>query len=319
MGDPEMPVTEWASPEPGSSHTQARVVVIGDALIDEIREDGVSREFVGGAGLNVAIGLSRLGTDTTLLAMVGSDADGERIRAALEQHDVRLIASPGRSGTARAVSSRVSGEPVYTFNEAAKHRRIRFAAEERAAIQSAAAVVVSCFPFDDQEQLDGLDDSAAASGAPLVIDPNPRRGMLKNRAAFVRNFERLAARSRLVKISEDDAELLYGESVERSGTRMLATGAAAVLTTLGSRGASLATRDGITVAAPIARLPEPIVDTMGAGDATLASIVNSLMAVGTPGDATGWRAILTRSMAAAAATCRHEGGQLHLPSTVERG
>lgn len=312
-------MTEQASPASWLSRKQSRVVVIGDALIDEIREEGVSREFVGGAGLNVAIGLSKLGTDTTLLAMVGNDADGEKIRAALERYDVQLIASPGRDGTSRAVSSRISGEPVYTFNEAAKRRRIRFADEERTAIQGAAAVVVSCFPFDDQAQLDGLADSITASGAPLLIDPNPRRGMLNDRAAFVRNFERLAARSRLVKIGEDDADLLYGEPVERSSTRMLAAGAAAVLTTLGSRGASLATRDGITVAAPIARLPEPIIDTMGAGDATLASIANSLTTAGTPDDATGWKAIVTRAMEAAATTCRHEGGQLRLPTTIEHG
>ncbi len=307
------------SPESSLSRTQSRVVVIGDALIDEIRADGVSREFVGGAGLNVAIGLSKLGTDVTLLAMVGNDADGEMIRAALAQYDVQLIASPSRNGTSRAISSRISGEPVYTFNQAAKHRHIRFADQERTAIHEAAAVVVSCFPFDDQSQLDGLADSIAASEAPLVIDPNPRPGMLNDRATFVRNFERLAARSRLVKISEDDAGLLYGESVERSSIRMLATGAAAVLTTLGSRGASLATREGITVRAPIAQLPEPIIDTMGAGDATLASIVNSLAAVGTPEDAFGWNAIVTRAMEAAAATCRHEGGQLRLPTTIEHG
>ncbi|WP_242868700.1 PfkB family carbohydrate kinase, partial [Microbacterium oxydans] len=47
------------------------VVVIGDALIDEIRDDAGVRELVGGAALNVAVGLRRLGVDTTLVAMVG--------------------------------------------------------------------------------------------------------------------------------------------------------------------------------------------------------------------------------------------------------
>ena len=35
-----------------------RVVVVGDALIDELRDDTGVREFVGGAALNVAVGLA---------------------------------------------------------------------------------------------------------------------------------------------------------------------------------------------------------------------------------------------------------------------
>ncbi|MFZ8396228.1 PfkB family carbohydrate kinase, partial [Staphylococcus aureus] len=60
-----------------------RVVVIGDALIDELRDDEGVREFVGGAALNVAVGLSRLGVPASLIAMVGDDAAGDQIRAYL--------------------------------------------------------------------------------------------------------------------------------------------------------------------------------------------------------------------------------------------
>ena len=37
----------------------AEIVVIGDALIDELRDEHGVREFVGGAALNVAVGLSK--------------------------------------------------------------------------------------------------------------------------------------------------------------------------------------------------------------------------------------------------------------------
>ena len=49
-----------------------RVVVIGDALIDELRDDSGVREFVWGAALNVAVGLTRLG--------VADDADRDARR-----------------------------------------------------------------------------------------------------------------------------------------------------------------------------------------------------------------------------------------------
>ena len=103
------------------------VVVIGDALIDELRDDHGVREFVGGAALNVAVGLTRLGVPATLIAMVGDDEAGAHIRAYLEDYGVALIATPSPHGSSRAVSTRAGGgEPVYVFNDAAKNRRIHF-------------------------------------------------------------------------------------------------------------------------------------------------------------------------------------------------
>src|ERR1700742_717888 len=96
------------------------VVIIGDALIDEIHRDGSVDTFVGGAALNVAVGWSVLGFPATLLAMIGDDADGERIRAFLVEHGVTLIPTIGPNGSSRAVSDRVNGEPVYVFNTAAQ-------------------------------------------------------------------------------------------------------------------------------------------------------------------------------------------------------
>src|SRR5688500_4369824 len=102
-------------------------VVVGDALIDEIRDDGGVRELVGGAALNVAVGLRRLGVPTTLIAMVGDDEAGAHIREYLDDHDVRLIASDAPQGSSRAIVERdANGEPVYVFNQAAQRRSIRY-------------------------------------------------------------------------------------------------------------------------------------------------------------------------------------------------
>lgn len=294
------------------------IVVIGDALIDEIREGERSHDLVGGAALNVAVGASILGLDATLLAMVGDDEDGAAIRAVLAAEGVRLLPSPGEFGTSRAVSDRTDGEPVYTFNRAAQQRRIRFGLRGHAAIENAAFVVVSCFPFDDQAQADGLESCLAGSDAAVVVDANPRGGMLVDRAAFARNLERIGARSLLVKVSDDDANLLYGTPVARFRERMLAAGTRAVLATLGPDGAAIATRDGVSVHVPIAVLPGPIVDTMGAGDATLASVVRSLVVAGVPDTAAAWTAVLTGAMEAAGATCRQTGGRLRLPAPARR-
>lgn len=291
------------------------VVVIGDALIDELRDDGRVgvREFVGGAALNVAVGLTRLGVPATLIAMVGDDEAGDHIRAYLRDYGVTLLASPGPRGSSRAVSLRgAGGEPTYVFNDAARARAVRFGDAERAAIAEADLVVVSCFPFDDADQAAAL--AEVVDGTPVAVDPNPRTGMMRDRAAFVRGFEALAARAVLVKVGEDDAAVLYGDTLDALRARMAELGVPAVVATAGAAGAAVVA-DGTVVSVPVATVPGRIVDTMGAGDAVLSSIVSSLLD-GTTAVTGGWAVALERAMAVAAATCRFEGALLRLPSAL---
>lgn len=290
-----------------------RVVVVGDALIDELRDDNGVREFVGGAALNVAVGLQRLGVDATLVAMVGDDEAGEHIRTYLSDHGVELLATPSSRGSSRAVSTRSGGgEPTYEFNDAAWNRGIRFGDAERTAMADAAMVAVSCYPFDDVEQTQALAD--ATGGTRLAIDPNPRTGMLHDRDRFVAGFEGLVPGAALVKVGDDDARLLYGSELDVLRARLVGLGAEAVLATAGAAGATLeAGRDEVT--RPISALPGRIIDTMGGGDAAFATVIAALVAE-VPADADAWGAVLTRAMDVAAATCRFEGALLRQPSAL---
>lgn len=291
----------------------ASVVVIGDALIDEIRDAAGVRELVGGAALNVAVGLRRLGVETTLIAMVGDDEPGAHIREYLRDHGVRLIASAAPHGSSRAVVERAAnGEPQYVFNEAAQRRSIRYSDEARQAIAEAGLVAISCFPFDAPAEVDAL--SEALADARVAVDPNPRTGMLTDRAEFVRGFERIAADAAIVKVGADDAAILYDGDLDALRTRLRDLGAASVLATAGSDGATLEGDAGV-VTAPISTLPGPIVDTVGAGDATLAAVAAGLVSA-SPSGAEEWRTLLVRAMDIAAATCRAEGGLLRTPESL---
>jgi sugar/nucleoside kinase (ribokinase family) len=289
------------------------VVVIGDALIDEIRNGEATGEFVGGAALNVAVGVATLGVPTTLIAMVGKDADGATIRTFLAEHGVDLVETTGPLGSSRAISDRIDGEPFYEFNAAAQARRIQFGDAERVAIAGASLVVVSCFPFDDVAQSDELIAAIEDAQHRLVIDPNPREGMMHDLALFRQTFERLARQTLLVKIGDDDASLLYDTTVAELSAKLLAEGTNTVLSTAGRDGARVDASSGAEASSPIAQLPGAIVDTMGAGDATLASVIHSLVADGVPVDGAAWGRVLDRAMLIAAATCRHEGALLRLP------
>jgi fructokinase len=286
-----------------------RVVVVGDALIDELRDDRGVRELVGGSALNVAVGLQHLGVPTTLVAMVGDDEAGAHIRAYLADHGVELLASTSPHGSARAVSTRPGGgEPSSVFNAAAQGRRIRFGEAERAGLAVAPLVVVSSFPFDDVEQTAQLLD-AALPGA-LAIDPNPRAGLLSDPAGFERGFETAAAQAQLVQVADDDARLLYGRPLDEVRDRLAGLGTP-VVAAAGAAGASISAR-GMVVSRPISALPGRIVDTIGAGDALFAVLAAALL-----DGADDWGAALQQAMDAAAATCRFEGGLLRLPAALE--
>lgn len=278
-----------------------------------MRDAAGVRELVGGAALNVAVGLRRLGVDTTLIAMVGDDAAGAHIREHLADHGVRLIASAALLGSSRAVVERAAnGEPQYVFNDAARQRSIRYSDEARRAIADAGLVAISCFPFDVRAEVDAMVD--ALGQTPVAVDPNPRTGMLSDRAEFVRGFERVAADAAIVKVGADDAAILYDGDLDALRARLRDLGARAVLATAGADGATLEGEGGI-VTAPISTLPGPIVDTVGAGDATLAAVAAGLVS-SSPSGVEEWTALLVRAMDIAAATCRAEGGLLRTPESL---
>ena len=87
--------------------------------------------------------------------------------------------------------------------------------------------------------------------------------MLSDRAEFVRGFEALAAGAALVKVGEDDAALLYGDTLDALRDRLVGLGVTAVLATQGASGATLEAGD-VVVTRPVSTFPGRIVDTMGA-------------------------------------------------------
>lgn len=81
--------------------TEHRVVILGDAWIDEIRDPGGVRESVSGDAVDLANALLGHGLDLTVVASIGEDADGERIRTVLHDRGVRLVVVPAPEGTQR--------------------------------------------------------------------------------------------------------------------------------------------------------------------------------------------------------------------------
>ena len=195
----------------------------------------------------------------------------------------RLINTPNVDFTGLVTSLRVDGEPSYHFTPSMYRRRIAFNAALRKAMAEAPLVAVNSFSFEDPAQVEALGDALAHVEGPRILDPNVRPRLVGDLDAFRQGFERTLPRATLVKLSEEDAGLLYGRDDDGIAAALLDRGVDGVLFTRGKSGASVFTRSGIGVSLPATALAAPIVDTMGAGDATLASVIAFILAEGMPG------------------------------------
>lgn len=290
------------------------VVTIGDCIVDEVRAERREPErFAGGAGLNLAAGIARLGMPSTLITRVGQDRDGYYLLRYARERGIRIVNTPTVDPTGVVSSTRSNGEPSYAFAPAMYRRRIAFGAEALHALSNAAAAVVNSYPLDNPAYADDLVQALSVVPGLRIADPNPRPRLISSLSAYRQGFEKVLRVANLVKLSNEDVQLLYGTDWPSVGEHLFGMGVETILFSHGANGATLVDRSGLRVEVPIARRPEPIIDTMGAGDATLASLVASILRGGRPAGEEAWRVYLSDAMTVAAATCRRAGAELVLP------
>jgi fructokinase len=104
----------------------------------------------------------------------------------------------------------------------------------------------------------------------IAFDPNIRPFMIKDRGAYLKRFEKLAAVSTIAKVSLEDFSYIEPKAQpDEALEKLSAMGARLAIITLGPDGAIAKLRrdDGSTVKAVIGGESVPnLVDTVGAGD-----------------------------------------------------
>lgn len=291
------------------------VAILGEALIDlrvvtgaEPREKDrpAAHSYTaqpGGSPFNVAIGLARLGHRAEFVGRVARDALGGILRRHAEQSGVSLELSGSWSGPTPAALFDLNedGSARYEFHLGEDVRESLFASSDAARIDPASVDAVHFGSI--ASWLPGSADSvleAAArlrdSGVFVSYDPNIR-AMLTPRRKLI---EDAIALSDLVKASVEDLAWLYPEShAAEVAQRWLAAGVTAVVVTRGSEGADCFTKNRLLHGGSE---PVEVVDTVGAGDAFMAALLDGLA-----GTRELTQDVLDASCAYAAATCAVPG------------
>jgi len=244
--------------------------VLGEALVDIIVDpQGEVTSVVGGAPLNTARTVARLGVPATFLGGVSTDAFGERI--------MRLLAA---DGVTLGLGAQVPEPTTLAIAQIDAHG----AATYRFMMEGTSAAAVT--PQMAVEHLDSsvraihvgtlglvlqpLADASVALVAAarddqlVMVDPNCRPSVMTGSTVFAGALESVLPRADIVKVSGDDLEFLFpGIDPAQAAADLAHSSGSVVLFTDGARAVRVLA-GGTEVVVDVPRVP--VVDTVGAGD-----------------------------------------------------
>ncbi|MCW2848747.1 MAG: carbohydrate kinase [Marmoricola sp.] len=288
------------------------ILVAGEALVDVVVDsDGDSSETPGGSPLNVAVGLARLEVPATLISQVGHDERGGVVVQHVTGSGAEIVAVPTSSGRTSVATAHLnqSGAASYDFDLEWSLPR-----QELPPCHALHVGSLGTLLEPGRDSVLDLVEQACARDTFVSFDANLRETFVDDRDVARRQVVDLAARCTLVKLSDEDADLLDPGSDPDDFARALLRGERTrlVLLTRGSDGATAFTPEGEFGARP--RQTE-VVDTVGAGDAFMAATLAQLWDLdafrrpgpGLPAEGADVERLLRGAIEVAAITCERRG------------
>jgi sugar/nucleoside kinase (ribokinase family) len=269
------------------------VLTFGEALVgygsveDNLRVATQFTRFPGGAELNVAVGLTRLGVRTTWTSVLGNDAHGDYIADAVGQLGVTPLVRRATGPTALMFKAGgADGDPEVLQ---VRHRT--------AFAQHADALLTA-----DILALDGIDhlhltgialgispvvraasltllEAAIAAGLSVSFDPNLRLNLWPDRDEMRAVINTVAARATVVMPGVGEARMLTGhDDPQTIAKTYLDAGTREVVVKLGAEGALAWTAEDQN--ARSRRFAVTPIDTVGAGDGFAAGYLAAFLGGG---------------------------------------
>ncbi|AXT86624.1 carbohydrate kinase [Aeromicrobium sp. A1-2] len=290
-------------------------LIIGEALVDVVSRPGAEPEpHAGGSPFNVAIGLSRLDVDTELAAQVATDAYGELLRDRLDESAVTLLAldpQPARTSSAQATLAE-DGSASYVFDLTWDPTSLPDPGEFE--VVHVGSLGTSLQPGADL--VADLVVMADVLGVPVSFDPNVRLSVEPDHDVWRRVFAAIAPYARIIKMSDEDAVVLFPDEEPIHLARRLSADRGIVAITCGGDGAHIAA-GGVSVSVPPADVR--IVDTIGAGDSFMSAMLAWCATYGWPAadelDPMELTDLAMYASSAAAITCSRPGSDP--PRTID--
>jgi len=259
------------------------MLVFGESLIDVFAgaetATGLALDGrVGGSPFNVAVGLARLRQGVAFVSCISTDRFGDRLVQALEGEDVdlSLVQRHISPTTLSVITADAHGVPTYAFH--GDHGADRMLDPRPLQTLPAIARVLQfgSYPLVVEPIASTLKLVVEREHARRLVtyDPNVRLNVEPSVLRWRAAVEWMAQRAHLLKVSAEDAALLYpDEALPDLARRWLAHGVSLVVVTRGAEGATAWTR---SAQASVPGETVDLVDTVGAGDSFQAALLTWL-------------------------------------------
>jgi ribokinase len=231
--------------------------------------------FHGGKGANQAVAVGRLGYPVSMVAKLGDDEFGPRLRQGLADAGVDVRAVGTATGTASGValiSVDARGQNSITVVPGANGKVLPRDLDKALPTLRSAGMILAQLEIP-METVEHLSEIAERFQVPLMLDPAPARPISRH----------VLRRVTYLTPNESEAATLCGtafgdltpQNAGQYAEKLLKSGAANVIIKMGGRGAFLASADGLRTMVPSFKVR--VVDSTAAGDAFNGGLAVALM------------------------------------------
>lgn len=287
-----------------------KVWSLGDAVVDLLPQGDMQYQAcVGGAPVNVAAGVVRLGQNSGFIGRVGDDPFGHFIHQTLSDMGVDI------SGVEFDVSHRTStvvvslhdnGERQFSFlvNPSAD----QFLSQDNLPTFSSDILHFCSLTLVGETCRQTLDKAIVdirRAGGVLSFDINLREQMWSDQAMMYQIIESYARQADILKLSDEEMHWLTGSTeLAVALERLYHYPAALKVITYGGQGCRILWQDQQF---ELASYQVESIDTTGAGDAFVAGLLAIFAKMGPPQDTSQLRYLLTRASACGALATTQKG------------
>ena len=258
------------------------ILCCGEALIDMIpNADGAYVPHVGGAVLNTAVALGRLGVPTGLITGLSADPFGAMVADHLIASTVSTahVVRSNRNTTLAFVHLD-DGQATYTFYDEGTATRAIEPNDIDPVPEGTEAMFFGGISLCNPPVADSLLTLALAQPKRRLVmsDPNIRPSFVSDHDGYRARLNALIGRSDIIKLSDDDLNWIEpgDASLADKAQAILAKGPKMFLLTEGSDGATAYLQGGRHLHVPA--MKADVVDTVGAGDTFNAGCLAALRA-----------------------------------------
>ena len=238
--------------------------------------------LAGGALLNTAIALGRLGVNVGIISGISTDLFGERlVRALQDSHVCTDLLIRSTLPTTLAFVQLDDGHASYTFYDENSASRSVEEAQLPTLPDAVSTLYLGGISLISEPGADSYCALAEREHGKciIVLDPNIRTTFIEDELRYRSRLERLMAVADIIKVSDEDLDwLVPGDIKEDDKVASLGGDSCLVIITKGNKDAVAYLPNGNVVLQAVPKVK--VVDTVGAGDTFNAGFMAQLVTLG---------------------------------------